>query len=418
VLRNRQLAGLKFRRQHQMGEYIVDFYCHDLRLVVELYGDVNQTPVQAKKDIKRQRYLGSIGCKVLVFQNDDVYSSIEQVLEKIVDLIPSPNGRGTQGEGSLERYNTQDKVLMIDARNIYRKVTRKIYDFSPEQLKNITAIVWLYRDQTDRYLALVKEYLKSIVQQCIPISDKLKSFETSLDALKTNIDAFVSNNVKSNGQDKEKRKLFTETITEWSEAETLYKKDKKSMLQNVDDFQKKYGNSIPGTNAAQIKAQEAFTPIAEKIKGLIKQIDLLCKLAVKSADIIEKDLNGKHEDQWNSREVSKQKKEFDLIRKDTVEQLKLSAYFHKQAHWLQSRFPDAKLADVEGLVKLVDRKEIAKNDWSLTPGRYVGVAPVEEDEDFDFEETLRDIHTELADLNHEAAQLAVTIQKNFEELGI
>lgn len=41
----------------------------------------------------------------------------------------------------------RDQVLMIDARNIYRKVTRKIYDFSPEQLANLTAIVWLYRCQ-------------------------------------------------------------------------------------------------------------------------------------------------------------------------------------------------------------------------------------------------------------------------------
>ncbi|MFZ1979425.1 MAG: N-6 DNA methylase [Bacteroidota bacterium] len=311
-----------------------------------------------------------------------------------------------------------DKVLMIDARNIHRKVTRKIYDFSPEQLKNITAIVWLYRSKTDRYLALIKEYLKSIVEECIPISEKLKTFETSLDALKTNIDAFASTIVKGNGQDKEKRKLFIDTITELTEAETLYKKDKKSMLQNIDDFQKKYENSIPGMNAAQIKAQETFSPIAEKIKGLIKQIDLLCKIAVKSADIIEKDLHGKQDDQWNSREVSKQKKEFDILRKDVIEQLKLPAYFHKQAHWLQTRFPDAKFADVEGLVKLVDRNEITKSDWSLTPGRYVGVSPVEEDEDFDFEEVLHDIYIELFDLNKECEQLARTIQQNFEELGI
>jgi type I restriction enzyme M protein len=311
-----------------------------------------------------------------------------------------------------------NKVLMIDARNIHRKVTRKIYDFSPEQLKNITAIVWLYRDQADRYVALVKDYLNSIVEQCIPISDELKAYETSLDALKTNIDAFTSNSTKGNGQDKERRKLFTDTVVELSEAETLYKKDKKLLLHNIEEYRKNYENSIPRTNAAQIKAQEAFTPISEKIKGLIKQIDLLCKLAVKSTDVIEKDLNGKDEDHWNSREVSKQKKELDAFRKDAVEQLKLPIYFHKQAHWLQTRFPDAKFADVEGLVKLVDRKEIAKNDYSLTPGRYVGVAPVEEDEDFDFEEVLRDIHVELADLNKEAGGLAKTIQKNFEELGI
>lgn len=71
-----------------------------------------------------------------------------------------------------------------------------------------------------------------------------------------------------------------------------------------------------------------------------------------------------------------------------------------------------------GLCKAVTRAEIAAADWSLTPGRYVGVAPPEVDEDFDFEQTLRDIHVELADLNREAVELAARIQENFEELGM
>ena len=71
-----------------------------------------------------------------------------------------------------------------------------------------------------------------------------------------------------------------------------------------------------------------------------------------------------------------------------------------------------------GWSRLVDRKEIEAADWSLTPGRYVGVAPPEEDEDFDFEQTLRDIQTELADLNKDAVKLAAKIQKNFGELGV
>lgn len=86
--------------------------------------------------------------------------------------------------------------------------------------------------------------------------------------------------------------------------------------------------------------------------------------------------------------------------------------------WLQDRFPKAELEAVPGLVKLVDRAEIEAADWSLTPGRYVGVAPPEEDEDFDFEQTLRDIHAELSDLNKEAVELAAKIQENFEELGV
>ncbi|GAI44155.1 unnamed protein product, partial [marine sediment metagenome] len=63
-------------------------------------------------------------------------------------------------------------------------------------------------------------------------------------------------------------------------------------------------------------------------------------------------------------------------------------------------------------------EEIEKNDWSLTPGRYVGVAPEEVDEDFDFEETMRGIHAELQELNAEAVELAEQIAGNFEELGI
>jgi len=66
----------------------------------------------------------------------------------------------------------------------------------------------------------------------------------------------------------------------------------------------------------------------------------------------------------------------------------------------------------------VSRAEIEAGDWSLTPGRYVGVAPEEEDDNFDFEEALREIHVELEDLNAEAARLAATIKRNFEELGI
>ena len=97
--------------------------------------------------------------------------------------------------------------------------------------------------------------------------------------------------------------------------------------------------------------------------------------------------------------------------------LRRARYFVRQADWLQERFPKAELCDVEGLVKLVDRTEIEAHDWSLTPGRYVGVAHEEEDEDFDFEEALRSIHIDLKGLNGEAAELAAQIAQNFEELG-
>ena len=89
-----------------------------------------------------------------------------------------------------------------------------------------------------------------------------------------------------------------------------------------------------------------------------------------------------------------------------------------QIHWLQDRFPEAEMQAVPGLCRVVTRAEIEAADWSLPPGRYVGVAPPEVEEDFDFEQTLKDIHLELADLNREAVELAARIQENFEELGV
>src|SRR4029077_9577986 len=70
----------------------------------------------------------------------------------------------------------RDQVLMIDARNIYRKVTRKIYDFSPEQLQNLTAIVWLYRGQSDRFLALLQSYLDRTIAEAAAIAEKAAAF--------------------------------------------------------------------------------------------------------------------------------------------------------------------------------------------------------------------------------------------------
>jgi len=69
------------------------------------------------------------------------------------------------------------------------------------------------------------------------------------------------------------------------------------------------------------------------------------------------------------------------------------------------------------LCKVVSREEIADNDFSLTPGRYVGVAPAVED-NFDFAERLKEIHLELENLNNEAADLAKTISANFLDLGL
>lgn len=95
-----------------------------------------------------------------------------------------------------------------------------------------------------------------------------------------------------------------------------------------------------------------------------------------------------------------------------------SAYFTKEANWLEKRFPDGKYRDVPGLCKVVGKENIAQNEYSLTAGRYVGVAPVEEDENFDFETRMGEIKLELQSLNAEATELATQIQANLNELEL
>lgn len=305
----------------------------------------------------------------------------------------------------------KDNVLMLDARNIYRKVTRKIYDFSPEQLKNITSIVWLYRGQADKFLSLAKEYLQNICEECVLIPDKITQFEKTHQLLSQQVD-------KLKNIDAEKKKEFQELVKEWKEAYVLYGKDRDSTVSMIADYCKKWCKNLPETNDKQHKAKDAFTPIAEKIKGLVKQIDLIYKLAMRTVDFAERELDTRSNDVWDSRAASKQKKELDEQRKDAVEQLRKANYFYRQAVWLQENFPEAKLREVEGLVKLVNRKEIENNDWSLAPGRYVGVAPPPPEDEDKITERLNEIHVEMADLNKEAIDLSKTIQRNFEALGI
>ncbi|MEW8394295.1 MAG: N-6 DNA methylase [Candidatus Thiodiazotropha sp.] len=313
----------------------------------------------------------------------------------------------------------QDKVLMLDARNVYRKVTRKIYDFSPEQEQNLLAIVWLYRGETGRYLELVAGYCRRMLEEgeaCFKaVTDDgeaiepLPAFIISVDALLSAMRPFV----KTLPKDAE----YTEVQQELDETLPTFKSDVEAFNKAIDKARAAWKKQKT-TNGELKKAVDRLAKLAETSRDLVKQTDLLYKLASRLIETCEQDCDARSSDAWNNRDITRARKAANEARQIAVEQLKQVRYFWRQAHWLTQRFPAAKLRDAEGLVKLVNRAEIEANDWSLSPGRYVGVATEEDDEDFDFEEVLREIHVELEDLNAEAVQLASTIKRNFEELGV
>lgn len=217
----------------------------------------------------------------------------------------------------------RDKVLFIDARNYYTVVDRTLNEWSEWQLKNLNAIVWLYRGETEKYIALLQEYREYLHGEAKAAdNDDLKeavyqdSFADIVPALKEKLSAL--------------RKAAK------TEVDASGKRDKKSVQQQYDDR--------------------------------IAYIENMLTVA-------------------------------------------------KEAHWLYEKFGEGVYADVLGLCKLATLTEIEEKGWSLTPGAYVGVAPVEDD-GIDFAERMAEIHRELLSLQAESNDLMNTISQNMKEMGI
>lgn len=82
-LQNSKLEGRKFRRQHSIGQYIIDFYCPKEKLAIELDGNIHFNPINQQYDLSRSEYLNSFGIKVIKFENKEIFENIEIVSEII-----------------------------------------------------------------------------------------------------------------------------------------------------------------------------------------------------------------------------------------------------------------------------------------------------------------------------------------------
>jgi very-short-patch-repair endonuclease len=90
LLRNRRAIGFKFRRQVPIGDFIVDFYCDELKLVIEIDGDVHDKSSQSQRDASRDRKLRELGYTVLRFSNSIVIKDPDILLESLRILRPLP----------------------------------------------------------------------------------------------------------------------------------------------------------------------------------------------------------------------------------------------------------------------------------------------------------------------------------------
>jgi very-short-patch-repair endonuclease/ribosomal protein L17 len=145
LLRNHQLAGAKFRRQHALPPYILDFYCHELKLAVELDGGQHNEPAGCAYDERRSAYLHAHGIEVLRFWNNDVLRDTEAVLEAIFQAIeakrgkmPSPPAPLPEGEGSAAHAPLPDAAgPFFSGKKAWDEgayLPRDIWDLFPDRL--------------------------------------------------------------------------------------------------------------------------------------------------------------------------------------------------------------------------------------------------------------------------------------------
>ncbi len=185
------------------------------------------------------------------------------------------------------------KVLMIDARGIYRKVTRKIYDFSPEQLKNLTSIVWLYRGQRDQFVALIAEHLGNCVIEGRRSVDPVQNFAAEFTQAKGKIGAFFKA-AKDERAATAFKEFETATATLGDDAEAFA-----ALVANIE----KQWVASSRDNMGLKAAAEKLARSADASHDLVRQIDHVAKLFSLSIDLAEKQLGAKENGDWSSREV-------------------------------------------------------------------------------------------------------------------
>lgn len=246
------------------------------------------------------------------------------------------------------------QTLMLDLRDVYRKVSSNLHDFTPEHLRNVKAIVGLYRGNTAEFEGTIAHYEQ----------ERMRGLQNAQKA--------------------------------WEE------------LQSKAEFPE--GLEIALARIPQQLKLEELKKHRRTLNNSVKEISTEAKELLRSEEL--------KKDKKRKENLQNHLKEVESILQTFNESSDHGIYFDKEYHWLSFRFPEGTYQDISGLCKIAYQEEIAANDYSLTPGRYVGVAPQVEDEDFDFEERMGEIKLELQGLNDEAVLLANTIQANLNELGL
>ena len=237
-----------------------------------------------------------------------------------------------------------EHILMLDARNIYRKVSRAIFDFSPEQQKNIAAIVWLYRGQSERFLRLVESYLaQAVFEGAQATAGPLSAFDETLGKLIGLAEAgevvCLRLRVVFQANGDRPPDPLAETWMELTSRRPGYAVggDIEAFAAEVAAWAADWeqsGNGATRDNATLHAAREGLHDLAERCRDLTKQIDLVAKLASRAVDIAVRELDARESSLWANTDINRARRALEdagTVRSYASNSLRRVRYFVRQA---------------------------------------------------------------------------------------
>jgi type I restriction enzyme M protein len=290
----------------------------------------------------------------------------------------------------FDKGKSDDRILFIDARNIFTQIDRAHREFSEEQIQNIAIISRLHKGRRDEFLALIDRYFASGME-------RLAENKTQVEPVSVKILEVLD--------DKAGKDAVASLLEIWKELAPLENAYAAYQNENGDKA------TVEKKNTAQQELRTTFDPFFMRLHDCLKQIDK----AVRSH---EKTLAEKAKEAGKRQTADRATKQLKTALESLHAEVKNAESAFAHIHWLQERFPEAKYEDVTGLCKLADLDEIKEQDYSLNPGRYVGVV-IEEDgkTEEEFIEELVSMSSEWTALEDGTAELAKVIQNNLKSLA-